>query len=82
MKMSIIVSNNKTHQTTVNLAESTRQVAVTAAVAAGGGSAAVQAAIKTAEIAFYRAAVASCVANGVESEIFRTALLHLGTGGI
>jgi hypothetical protein len=80
--MSIIVSNNKAHQTTVNFAEGTRQVAVTAAIAAGGGSATVQAAIKTAEIAYYRSCVASCVANGVESGIFRTALQHLGTGGI
>jgi hypothetical protein len=80
--MSIIVSNNKVHQTTVNNAEGVRQTAVTAAIVAGGGSVAVQAAIKTAEIAFYRSCVASCVANGVESGIFRTALLHLGTGGI
>jgi hypothetical protein len=79
--MSIIVNNNKTHETTVNLAESTRQVAVAQAIAAGGGSVAVQANIKAAEIAFYRSCVASALANNVQSGIFRTALVHLGTGG-
>jgi hypothetical protein len=79
--MSIIVNNNKTHETACNLAESARQVAVSQSIAAGGGSAVVQANIKAAEIAFYRSCVASALANGVQSGIFRTTLYHLGQGG-
>jgi hypothetical protein len=75
--MSIIVSNNKAHQTAVNLAESARQVGVTQAIAAGGGSAAVAAAIKTSEATYFRAAIASGLANGVEVGIFRQGLHDL-----
>ena len=80
--MSITVSNSKTHADTCNLSEMNRQVSVSKAIAAGGGSSVVAAAIKTAEILHYRNCVTSALANGVESGIFRTALLHLGTGGI
>ena len=73
----IIQHDNKTHQTTVNNAEMVRQVAVAAAIAAGGGSATVQAAIKTAEAAFYRSAIASGVANNAPSNDFRVALHDL-----
>jgi hypothetical protein len=70
--MSTIQSDTKSHEKTVNLAESVRQVEV----AAAGGSAA---AVKTAEIKFYRAFVASCLANGnLESGIARAALRELG----
>jgi hypothetical protein len=73
----IIQHANSTHQSTVNSAEMTRQVAVAAAVAANGGSATVAAAIKTAEAAFYRNAIASCVANGIPSGAFREGLHNL-----
>ena len=73
----IIDHPNKTHQTTVNNAEMTRQVAVAAAIAAGGGSATVQKAIATAEASFYRAVIASCVASNVPSSDFRQALHDL-----
>jgi hypothetical protein len=75
--MPIIQHDNKTHERTANAAESTRQVAVAAAITAGGGSAAVAAAIKTAEVAYYRAVIASCVANGVEAGGFRQGLHDL-----
>jgi hypothetical protein len=48
---------------------------------AGGPLATYVAAIKTAEIAFYRAVIASCVANGLPSSNFFPALRDLGTGG-
>ena len=73
----IINHPNKTHESSANLAEMTRQGAVSAAVAAGGGSAAVAAAVKTAEVAYYRAVIASCVANGVEAGGFRQGLHDL-----
>jgi hypothetical protein len=75
--MSIILHDNKTHEKTANLAEMTRQVGVTAAIAAGGGSAAVALAIKAAETAYYRAVIASCLANGVESAVWRQGLHDL-----
>jgi predicted methyltransferase MtxX (methanogen marker protein 4) len=81
--MAIIQHDNVAHARTVNLAESVRQTEVDAAVKSGNSSASIAAAVKTAEIKFYRAAVASCVANGnIESGIFRSALHDLGTGGI
>ena len=71
----IIDHPNKTHQTTVNNAESAKQVALDAArktFAAGGGSpaqqAAYDAATKIADAAFYRSVIASCIANGVPGE--------------
>jgi hypothetical protein len=70
----IIQHDNKTHQTTVNTAEMTRQVAVAAAIAAGGGSAVVQKAVAASEANFYRDAIASCLANGLESAVFRQSL--------
>jgi hypothetical protein len=78
----IIQHTNSAHQATAGNAEMTRQVAVAAAVAAGGGSAAIQLAIRNAEITFYRAVVASCLANGLQSSGFREALRNLGTGGV
>ncbi len=61
--MSTIVHDNKVHQNTCNIAEMNRQVAVQAA----GGS---QAAIKTAETTYYRAVIASCVANALKPVFF------------
>ena len=79
--MSIIVNANKAHETACNLSEMNRQVAVAQAIAAGGGSSVVTLAIKNAEIVHYRNCVASALANGVQSGIFRAALRELGTGG-
>jgi hypothetical protein len=73
----IIQHENKTHQTTANNAEMTRQSAVAAAIAAGGGDAAVALAIKNAEAAFYRAVIASCVANNIPANNFRESLFNL-----
>jgi hypothetical protein len=86
--MSIIRSGNRTHDTTANTAEMTRQVSDDKArqthLAAGGGPAAqpaYDAALKTNAIVYYRAVVASCLANGLSSSNFEDALRNLGTGG-
>jgi hypothetical protein len=71
--MSISKSGNKSHDDAVNLAESTRQVAC------AGAS---QAACVSAEITFYRTALASAKANGVGIEPIVAALRSLGTGGV
>jgi hypothetical protein len=75
--MSIIQHDNKIHQNTCNLAESTRQTAVAAAISAGGSSTTVSKAIQTSEAAYFRAVIASCVANGIESAVFRQGLFEL-----
>jgi hypothetical protein len=75
----IIQHPNKTHESAANLAEMTRQGAVSAAIAAGGSSATVQAAISAAEATFYRSVIASCLANGIEAGAFRQGL-HDATG--
>jgi hypothetical protein len=75
--MAIILHDNKIHERTANLAEMTRQVAVSAATAAGGGSAAIAAATKIAEIAYCRSVIASCVANNLEAGAFREGLHNL-----
>ena len=72
--MSISKSGNKSHDDAVNAAEGTRQVAVAAA--------STQAAVNTAEITFYRTALASAKANGCGIEPFVAALRSLGTGGV
>jgi hypothetical protein len=77
----IIEHTNKTHQTTCIAAEGTRQNDVAQAILAGGGSGVVAAAVRTAEIKFYRALIASAVANGQQSAQFGQALRDLGTGG-
>jgi hypothetical protein len=77
----IIEHTNKTHQAACVLAEGTRQQEVSAAIIAGGGSPTVAAAVRTAEIKFYRAVIASAVANGQQSAQFGQALRDLGTGG-
>ena len=79
--MTSIYSTNKVRQATCDVSESTRQSAIAAAVATGGGSAAVAAAIKTAEIAHYRRIIASCVANSLPFSNFTQALIELGTNG-
>jgi hypothetical protein len=71
----IVQHPNKTHEATCIAAEGTRQQEV--AAAAGN-----QSAVRTAEIKFYRALVASAVANGQPSAQFSIALRDLGTGGV
>jgi hypothetical protein len=61
-----IQTGNKTHDTTCILSEGTRQGAVAAAIAAGGGSATVAAAVRTAEVNHYQRLAASAKANGLE----------------
>jgi hypothetical protein len=68
----IIQHVNPVHQGTAITAEMTRQVAVAAAIAAGGAN--VQANIRAAEATFYRSIIASCLANGLESAVFRQSL--------
>jgi hypothetical protein len=72
--MANINSTNRAHQASCDLSEGSRQSAIAAAVAAGGGSAAVAAAIKTAEIAYYRKIIQSCVANGLPYSNFSAGL--------
>jgi hypothetical protein len=79
--MPIIQSEHKAHAATCLNSEMTRQGAVSAAVAAGGSNAVVLAAIKAAEVTFYRAVISSCVANSLPSANFGQALRDLGTGG-
>lgn len=70
----IVEHANKTHQATCVAAEGNRQQEVSAAIAAGGSNATVAAAVKTAEIKFYRALRDSALANGVQSAQFSEAL--------
>jgi hypothetical protein len=79
--MSIINSENRVHAATCQASELTRQNAVSAAIAAGGGSATVQKNISAAEISHYRTIVASCLANNLPFSNFTQALINLGTGG-
>jgi hypothetical protein len=73
--MSITKSGNRVHDDACNLSEMTRQ----SAVASQTGN---QANIKAAEIIFYRACLASALANGLQSGAFVRALQDLGTGGV
>jgi hypothetical protein len=70
--MSVIKSGVSAHDAAVNLAEGQRQIAVAAA--------ATQAAVRAAEITFYRAVVSSCRTNnggsGIEQPL--NALRELG----
>jgi hypothetical protein len=71
--MSTCQSDNKAVRDAVNSAEGTRQAAVAAA--------STQAAINTAEIAFYRTCRTTAIANGVSPTVYIDALRALGTGG-
>jgi hypothetical protein len=74
----------KAHENSCIAAEMTRTAVIGSAKLAydaGGPLATYVAAIKSAEISFYRAVVASCVANGLPSSNFYPALRDLGTGG-
>lgn len=75
--MSISQSESRAHDTAANAAEMTRQVADNAARAtflAGGTQAAYNAAIKANAITYFRAVIASAVANGINAEVFRQGL--------
>jgi hypothetical protein len=78
--MSIISTGNRTHDTTANTAEMTRQVAddkARATFLAGGTDAAYAAALQTNALTYFRAVIASGVANGVEVSTFREGLHRL-----
>lgn len=68
--MSIIKTGNAAHDTACNLAEMTRQISSSAA----GGN---QASLDAASVAYFRAVIASGVANGIEVGTFREALHRL-----
>jgi ferritin-like metal-binding protein YciE len=69
----IIQHPNAAHQAACIAAEGARQLAVSVASTA--------AAVRTAEIAFYRTVRDSAAANGQQSAQFHQALRDLGTGG-
>jgi len=71
--MSVTYSENSGHRAALLSAEQTRQ--------ASSPPDASQATLKAADIAFYRSALASAVANGVPTSQFEFALRELGTGG-
>lgn len=73
--MSLSKSGITAFDNTVIPAEGTRQCAV-------GVASVTQAAARTADIAFYRAALASAVANSVDPGPFIRALMDLRTGGV
>lgn len=77
----MITSTHKPHQDACDAAELARQNGIAAAIAAGGGSAAIQAAIKSAEVTYYRGIIASAKANNLPFSNFTVALFALGTGG-
>jgi len=72
--MSKIKTGNKAHDDACDVAESTRQSAITATTT--------QANARTAEITYYRALKASAIANNCSPAQFTTALMELGTGGV
>lgn len=71
--MSKVSSGNKTNDDAITNSEATRQIAVAAATT--------QSAARTADIAHYRACVASALANNCGATQFINALRELGTGG-
>jgi hypothetical protein len=78
--MSIISTGNRTHDATANTAEMTRQVAddkARATFISGGTDAAYASALQTNVVTYYRAVIASGVANGIEVSTFREALHRL-----
>jgi len=72
-------SANLAHKAAALASEMTKQVAVSAAIAAGGGSAVVALAVKQAEVAHYNRLAASALANGVQSAVFVQAAGWVGT---
>lgn len=74
----IIKHPNSAYADSCAVAESSRQGAVAAAIAAGGSNATVAAAVKTGEIAYYRNLVAAGKANGQPYANFLQTLTRLG----
>ena len=75
--MSIVQSENRAHQTTSNLSETTRQADYTAATKAfnlGGTQAAFDAAIHAADVAHLKRVIASGQSAGVQVGVFQEAL--------
>jgi hypothetical protein len=78
--MSIVQTGNKTHDTTCNPAEMTRQVAddkARATFVAGGTDAAYAAALQTNAVTYYRTLISSAIANGLSYTPFSEALHRL-----
>jgi hypothetical protein len=75
--MSVVHHDDKVFQIAANNSEMLRQSAVDAAVKAGGSSATVAAAIKTAEASYFRSVISSAVSRGIECGIYREALFEL-----
>jgi hypothetical protein len=65
---------NRAHAAACAASEATRQVSVSAA----GNN---QASVRAADIAYYRACLASAITNKCSTDAFITALKELGTGG-
>jgi hypothetical protein len=78
MNMSVVAetSANLAHKTTALASEATLQVAIAAAIAAGGN---IQAAFNVATKAHYSRLAASCVANGLDPSPFVQAGNWVGT---
>ena len=72
--MPVIKSDHKVHEAACAIASSDHM----AAVAAAGSSAA---AVKAADVAFYRAVISSCKLQGLPFQSFGHSLWCLGTGG-
>ena len=68
--MSASKTGNNTHDTAIAVAEGARQEAYRTGTAA---------AVKTADIAYFRLAIVSALANGISPNQFETALIELGT---
>jgi glycerate-2-kinase len=80
MKMPVAdTSANAAHKATALASEMTRQSDVAKAIAAGGSSAVVQAAINVAEKAHYARLTASALANNIDSAVFVQAGNWVGT---
>jgi hypothetical protein len=75
--MSITLSANSAHQATSNASEMTRQADVAKAIAAGGSSATVQAAITAADAAHFRRVIASGIANNIQVGVFQEGLREI-----
>jgi hypothetical protein len=78
--MSIVQTGNKTHDTTCNTAEMTRQVTDDKARATflGGGTDVIYtAALKTSAVTYYRALISSAIQNGLSYTPFSDALYRL-----
>jgi hypothetical protein len=72
--LSVIRSDHKIHEAACAIAESNRQATIAASGSTTSGCIA-------ADVAFYRAVISSCKANGLPFSNFTQALINLGTGG-